>query len=98
MRLQLGGFSSLIGKMSYQQISQNLETSKLKFSGLRPRSFHWRFGSAAAEAPVKFKSNTIILILDLAASRLYLFTRLDGKTSHRLVNKELIIQSITTPA
>ena len=71
MRLQLWGLHSLISQMSFHQISHNLETARLKFRVLRPLKYHWRLGSAAAEAPVRFRGGSIILTPDLTASRLH---------------------------
>ena len=66
------GLYSLSGHMSYRKMYWSLEATRF---GFRPfpvaLKFDWLLGSWAAEMPVKFQSDTIIITSNLAASRLH---------------------------
>ena len=73
------GLYSLSGKTSYRKISWSLEAARW---GFKLFQLLWNLaGSAAAEVPVKFQSDTTIATSNLVASRF------GGKTSYRLVNR-----------
>ena len=65
------GLYSLSGKTSYRKISWSLEAAKFVFR-LFPIALKLdnHLGSNAAEMPVKFQNDTIIITPNLAASRL----------------------------
>ena len=65
------GLCSLSGKTSYYKISWSLEVARFGFRLLIALKFDRHLGSNAAEIPVRFQRETIIITLNLAASRLH---------------------------
>ena len=66
------GLYSLSGKASYHKISQSLEAARFGFLTFPVAlKFNWQLGSSAAEIPVKFQSDMVIITSNLATSRLH---------------------------
>ena len=63
---------SISDKTSYRNILQSLEAAKFVFRIARSI---WNLTGTSAAVPVKFQSDTNILILDLAHSRLHEISR-----------------------